>query len=102
LLLTVFISYCRVALPETTPGRWATALIVFLEGIHGDGRQAGGPVRDDACEQSESDVDRRILQAVRSLDYGSVEVIVHDSRIVQIERREKVRFDKTTVEQPRP
>lgn len=66
------------------------------------GGKPAEPVRGDACEQSESDVDRRILQAVRSLDYGSVEVVVHDSRIVQIERREKVRFDKTTVEQPRP
>jgi hypothetical protein len=41
-----------------------------------------------------SDTDRRILEAVRSLDYGSVEVIVHDSQVVQIERREKVRLDK--------
>lgn len=51
----------------------------------------GNPARD---AQSGSDVDRRILQAVRSLDYGSVEVVVHDSQVVQIERREKLRFDK--------
>jgi len=42
-----------------------------------------------------TDVDRRILEAVRSLDYGSVEVVVHDSQVVQIERREKVRLDKS-------
>jgi hypothetical protein len=30
------------------------------------------------------------LQGIR---YGSVEIIVHDSRIVQIERKEKLRFD---------
>ena len=41
-----------------------------------------------------ADVDRRILEAVRSLDYGSVEVVVHDSRVVQIERREKLRIDR--------
>jgi len=58
------------------------------------GTPAGPDHRGDARQESESDVDRRILQAVRSLDYGSVEVIVHDSRIVQIERREKVRFDR--------
>jgi hypothetical protein len=40
------------------------------------------------------DVERRILQAVRSLEYGSIEIVVHDARVVQIERREKVRFDK--------
>ncbi len=66
------------------------------------GGTPAGPFSGDAPEARDSDVDRRILQAVRSLDYGSVEVIVHDSRIVQIERREKVRFDKTTVERPRP
>jgi len=59
------------------------------------GGTPAGPDRGDAPHESDSDVDRRILEAVRSLDYGSVEVIVHDSRIVQIERREKVRFDST-------
>jgi hypothetical protein len=38
-------------------------------------------------------VERRILQAVRSLEYGSIEIVVHEGRVVQIERREKVRFD---------
>jgi hypothetical protein len=33
-----------------------------------------------------------ILRAVRDIHYGSVEVIVHDGRIVQIERKEKIRF----------
>ena len=54
-------------------------------------RAEGDP---DACPTARDDVDSRILQAVRSLDYGSVEVVVHDSRVVQIERREKVRFDE--------
>jgi hypothetical protein len=33
-----------------------------------------------------------VKQAVRSLRYGSVEVQVHDGRVVQVETREKVRF----------
>ena len=33
-----------------------------------------------------------ILDAVRSLRYGSVEITVHDSRVVQIECRNKIRF----------
>ncbi|MBK7972829.1 MAG: YezD family protein [Deltaproteobacteria bacterium] len=37
-----------------------------------------------------------IARAVRQIRYGSVEIVIHDSRIVQIERREKVRFDKST------
>ena len=36
--------------------------------------------------------ERSLLQAVRSLRYGSVEVVVHEGRVVQIETREKVRF----------
>lgn len=35
-----------------------------------------------------------IVRAVRQIRFGSVEIVIHDSRIVQIERREKVRFDK--------
>jgi hypothetical protein len=33
-----------------------------------------------------------ILNAVRSLRYGSVEVTVHDSRVVQIECKKRIRF----------
>jgi hypothetical protein len=38
-------------------------------------------------------VEDQILRAVRGLRYGSVEIIVHDGKPVQIERREKVRFE---------
>jgi hypothetical protein len=34
-----------------------------------------------------------ILQAVRGLNYGSVEIIVHDSKVVRIERHERIRID---------
>ena len=34
-----------------------------------------------------------ILRQLRSLTFGALEVHVHDARIVQIERREKIRFD---------
>ena len=33
-----------------------------------------------------------VRQAVASLRYGSVEVLVHDGRVVQVETRRKVRF----------
>jgi hypothetical protein len=36
--------------------------------------------------------ERAVRQAVRTLKYGSVEIVVHDGRVVQIETREKVRF----------
>jgi hypothetical protein len=33
-----------------------------------------------------------IIKAVRSIQYGSVEVIIHDARIVQIECKKKIRM----------
>jgi hypothetical protein len=37
----------------------------------------------------------KLLEAIEGIRYGSVEIIIHDRRIVQIERKEKVRFDVT-------
>jgi hypothetical protein len=39
-----------------------------------------------------TDFDLAILNAVHSLRFGSVEVTVHDSTVVQIECKEKIRF----------
>lgn len=36
--------------------------------------------------------EQAVRKAVRGLRYGSVEVQVHDGRVVQVETREKVRF----------
>jgi hypothetical protein len=36
---------------------------------------------------------RELRQALRSIRYGAVELVIHDGRVVQLERREKVRFD---------
>jgi hypothetical protein len=47
---------------------------------------AEGPQRLDAST-SES-----ILTAIASLRYGSVEVTVHDGRVVMIDRRERIRL----------
>jgi hypothetical protein len=35
-----------------------------------------------------------VVQNVKSLRYGVVEIIVHDSRVLQIEKTERVRLDK--------
>jgi hypothetical protein len=35
---------------------------------------------------------KEILRALEEIRYGSVEIVIHDSRVVQIERREKVRL----------
>jgi len=41
-------------------------------------------------------VERAILHALKGLRYGSVEIIIHDSKVVQIERKEKTRFDRAS------
>jgi hypothetical protein len=38
-------------------------------------------------------IEQTILQALKDLRFGSVEITVHDSKIVQVERREKVRIE---------
>ena len=38
-------------------------------------------------------IEQTILQALKDLRFGSVEIVVHDSKIVQIERREKMRVE---------
>ena len=37
---------------------------------------------------------QRIANAISGVRFGSVEVVIQDSRVVQIERKEKFRFDK--------
>jgi hypothetical protein len=39
---------------------------------------------------------RELAAALEGLRYGSVEIVVHDSRVVQIERREKMRLTPET------
>jgi len=41
----------------------------------------------------EDTVKQAILKAVESIRFGSVEVTVHDSAVVQIECKEKIRFE---------
>ena len=40
------------------------------------------------------DVEAEVLRAIRETHFGTVEVVIHQSRIVQITRSEKVRFDR--------
>ncbi len=42
----------------------------------------------------EEEIFRKVSEAVKKIRYGSIEIVVHDSKIVQIECREKIRFDK--------
>jgi len=35
-----------------------------------------------------------IVKSIQQIDYGEVVVTIHDSKIVQVEKREKKRFQK--------
>ncbi|MFM8550901.1 MAG: YezD family protein [Nitrospiraceae bacterium] len=39
---------------------------------------------------------KTILQALSGIRYGSIEIVVHDSEVVQIERKEKFRLGAQT------
>ncbi len=45
-----------------------------------------------ATAPDEAEIVQRILRALANLDYGSVEIIVQDSKVVQIERTQRSRF----------
>jgi hypothetical protein len=40
-----------------------------------------------------------LIMALRSIRYGAIELVIHDGRVVQLEKREKVRL-QTEVTQP--
>ncbi len=45
--------------------------------------------------ETSPDISSTLLEAIQGIRYGSVEIIIHDRKIVQIERKEKVRLDVT-------
>lgn len=46
-------------------------------------------------ESQSQEVLRRLSDALRGLRYGAVEITVHDGRVVQIERTEKLRLSSS-------
>ena len=36
---------------------------------------------------------RELMEALRAIRYGTIELVIHDGRVVQLERREKMRFE---------
>jgi hypothetical protein len=46
----------------------------------------------DALEVLPEEILSALARLVRDLRFGSIEIVVHEGRITQMERREKVRF----------
>jgi hypothetical protein len=44
--------------------------------------------------QLPTEIADQIALALQEIRFGSVEILIHDGKVVQIERREKIRFDK--------
>lgn len=55
-------------------------------------RQTDKPVAPEVIAQ--------IVRALKGLQYGAVEIVIHGGNVTQIERREKVRISSDAV--PRP
>lgn len=53
------------------------------------GTHAGVERRD---ETSRRQIVEELLRSLRDIRFGSVEIVIHDSRVVRIERRERVRL----------
>lgn len=47
-------------------------------------------------QEDSQDIEQKILLAIKHLRFGSVEILIHDSKVVQIERKEKIRIDTTS------
>jgi hypothetical protein len=56
--------------------------------------------RDPALPPDETTLNS-LLTALKGLQFGAIEITVHDGRIVQIERREKVRLRDSAEERRR-
>jgi hypothetical protein len=52
---------------------------------------------EDRMQRVGKDIEDEILRAIRKIQFGSVEIVIHDSRIVQFEVREKVRLEKPSL-----
>ena len=50
------------------------------------------PYRETIATEWSAEIEQQILRAIKNVRYGSVEIIIHDSQVVQIERKEKIRI----------
>jgi hypothetical protein len=73
--------------------------LAFLFGLKNDsnGRYSGKWLEMSETAKTDNDVEpwlETVRRQVASLRYGVVEIVVHDSRVTQIEKTERVRLDR--------
>jgi len=49
--------------------------------------------RNHSPAQLKTEIADQIATVLQGIRFGSVEIVIHEGKIVQIERREKLRFD---------
>ena len=54
--------------------------------------QPATPASQPASSASDEEWAAYVLQKIGSLKYGSLQIVVHDGRIMQVEATEKIRF----------
>ncbi|MEK7771688.1 MAG: YezD family protein [Pseudomonadota bacterium] len=54
-------------------------------------------VAESAVKRLPADIAQEILRAVASIEYGSIEVVIHEGKVVQIECREKIRVSQSGI-----
>ncbi|MBI5686738.1 MAG: YezD family protein [Verrucomicrobia bacterium] len=59
--------------------------------------QASRVVSGDQKPAGIEQIRKQVLQAIQDVHYGSVEITVHDGKIVQIERKEKIRLSDSAL-----
>jgi hypothetical protein len=50
--------------------------------------------KTNAAADHDPKVVSEVLRAIRHIRFGSVEILIHDAKVVQIERKEKMRLDR--------
>jgi hypothetical protein len=60
--------------------------------------------REKPVEAGEAElrrIERELVNALGEIRYGSIEIVIHDARVIQIERRERIRFERAEGGGPR-
>ena len=57
------------------------------------GLQMSADIKTQSQALLKNTIADQIAQIVQGIRFGSVEVVIHDGKVVQIERKEKIRFD---------
>src|SRR5258708_5145199 len=78
-----------------------SALIDMQAIVHSISRETEMPQEQNNTPLVEADDDdfaralRAIARSIKGVSYGSVEIVIQNSRVVQIERKEKFRLEKS-------